>query len=210
MNGRNGNRSGFTLVEMMMATFIMMLVLGGLGTFFIGAHQLVKEAYAEAELSVQMRFLREKLLFHVAPPHDGKIWAGLLSGGRIGNSSVVEGSFKIRMAANGIVDSTGGPCGQTIELIPKTGSGSGGSTARWFGNDGDRVDDQWSRPYLRPIEGYLPSAWLNDAVLTAQNIFFITLEASMNGFRRRERLAIPVFGTTQVNGSETGGVFHGQ
>ncbi len=204
---RVGRRSGFTLVEMMTATFITALVMGGLGTFFLGAHRLVKGAYAEAELSVQLRMLREKLLFHVAPPHDGKVWGGLLSGGSIANAPVVENSFKIRMASNGIQLADGAPCDQTIELVAHTGSASDGSVARWFVNDGDRVDDQWSRPYLRPVPGYLPAAWLADSKLTSQNIFFITLDTTMNGYHRRERIAVPVFGKVQAIGE--GGVFHG-
>ena len=200
-------RSGFTLVEMMMATVITVLVMGGLCSFFLGAHRLVQGGYAESELSIQLRFLREKLLFHVAPPHDGKIWAGLLSGSSIGNSSVVENSFKVRMAANGIDLLSGAPCSQTIELIPNTGTGSDGSTVRWFKNDGDRVDDQWRRPYLRPVPGYLPDAWLTDSEVTALNIFFVTLDIEMNGYRRSERLTIPVFGKVQEPG--IGGVFHG-
>ena len=200
-------RSGFTLMELMIATFITVLVMGGLCSFFLGAHRLVQGGYAESELSIQLRFLREKLLFHVAPPHDGKIWAGLLSGSSIGNSSVVENSFKVRMAANGIDLLSGAPCSQTIELIPNTGTGSDGSTVRWFKNDGDRVDDQWQRPYLRPVPGYLPDAWLTDSEVTALNIFFVTLDIEMNGYRRSERLTIPVFGKVQEPG--TGGVFHG-
>ena len=200
-------RSGFTLIEMMMATFITVLVMGGLCAFFLGAHRLVQRAYAESELSIQLRFLREKLLFHVAPHHNGKIWAGLLSGSAIGNSSVVESSFKVRMAANGIVQSSGAPCSQTIELIPDTGTGSDGTTARWFKNDGDRVDEQWQRPYLRPVPSYLPETWLTDSEVTARNIFFVTLDIAMNGYRRSERLTIPVFGKVQEPG--TGGVFHG-
>ena len=194
-------------MEMMMATFITVLVMGGLCTFFLGAHRLVKGAYAESELSIQLRFLREKLLFHVAPPHNGKIWAGLLSGSGIGNGSVVENSFKVRMAANGIDLSSGEPCSQTIELIPDTGTGSDGATVRWFKNDGDRVDDQWPRKYLRPVPDYLPADWLTDSELTARNIFFVTLDVAMNGYRRSERLTIPVFGKVQEPG--TGGVFHG-
>ena len=204
----SGDRpGGFTLIEMMMATSITVLVMGGLCAFFLGAHRLVQRAYAESELSIQLRFLREKLLFHVAPHHNGKIWAGLLSGSAIGNSSVVESSFKVRMAANGIELSSGAPCSQTIELIPDTGTGSDGTTARWFKNDGDRVDEQWQRPYLRPVPSYLPDAWLTDSEVTARNIFFFFFYIAMNGYRRSERLVIPVFGKVQEPG--TGGVFHG-
>lgn len=200
-------RAGFTLVELMVTTFIIVLVMGGLGTFFLGAHRLVKGAYAEAELSMQLRLLREKLLFHIAPPHNGKVWAGLLSGANIGSSPVVENSMKVRMAAKGIDLTDGTACNQTIELIPRTQSAGGGTTARWFGNDGDRVDDQWQRPYLRPISSYLGDDWLNESVLS-RNLFFITLDATMNGFNRRERLAVPVFGRLQQR--TTGGVFHGK
>ena len=59
------DRRGFTLVELMITTFIIVLVMGGLGTFFLGAHRLVKGAYAEAELSMQLRMLREKLRFGI-------------------------------------------------------------------------------------------------------------------------------------------------
>ena len=165
-----------------MATFITVLVMGGLCTFFLGAHRLVQGAYAESELSIQLRLLREKLLFHVAPPHNGKVWAGILSGSSIGNSPVVESSFKVRMAANGIDLSSGAPCSQTIELIPNTAVGSDGSTSRWFRNDGDRVDDQWRRPYLRPVVGYLPDTWLTDSEVTTRNIFFVTLDVAASGW----------------------------
>lgn len=202
----HGN-GGFTLVELMVSTVIMALVLGGLGTFFICAHRLVKGAYAEAELSMQLRMLREKLLFHVAPPHNGKVWAGLLSGSGIGNSSVVENSYKVRMSAKGINLTDGTACNQTIELIPHTQAVWGGALDRWFGNDGDRVDDQWQRPYLRPIPGYLGENWLDDTVL-ARHLFFITLDATMNGYSRSERLAVPVFGRQQQRTAS--GVFHGR
>lgn len=201
------DRRGFTLVELMITTFIIVLVMGGLGTFFLGAHRLVKGAYAEAELSMQLRMLREKLLFHVAPMHNGKVWAGLLSGSSIGNASVVENSYKVRMSAKGINLSDGTACDQTIELIPRTQAVWGGTLDRWFGNDGDRVDDQWQRPYLRPIPGYLKDDWLDDSVL-ARHLFFITLDATMNGHSRSERLAVPVFGRQQQR--TTAGVFHGK
>lgn len=192
----------------MTSLFITVIVLGGLGSFFVGAHRLSKGAYAEAELSIQLRLLREKLLFHVAPLHDGKVWAGLLSGSGVNGAPVIENSFKVRMAAKGIVLSDGTACAQSIELVPHSQTASDGKTLRWLVNDGDRIDDQWSRPYLRPMAGYLQSGWLNDDVLASRHIFFITLDATMNGFSRRERMAVPVFGKMQIRSAE--GVFHGQ
>ena len=202
------SRSGFTLVEVMTSLFIVLLVVGGLGSFFVGAHRLSRGAYAEAELSVQLRLLREKLLFHVAPPHDGKAWAGLLSGAGVNGAPVVENSFKVRMAAAGVTLSDGTACTQTIELVPHTQTDSDGTVQRWLVNDGDRVDDQWSHPYLRPMSGYLQADWLDDTELAARHLFFITVDATMNGVSRRERIAVPVFGTLQVR--STKGVFHDQ
>jgi len=193
-------RGGFTLVEVMVTASIMAVVLGGLAALMLGSHRLVKGAYAEAELSVQLRMLREKLLFHVAPPHGGKVWSGLLSGGSVNGASVIEGTTKIRMGANGIVLLDGSPCQQSIELVAHTELESDGSLARWFVNDGDRVDDQWQRKHLRPIEGYLADDWLDATVLAGNHVFFITLDAHMNGCVRRERISVPVFGTATAGG----------
>ena len=190
-----------------MSAFIMALVLGGLCTFMVTSHRLVKGAYAEAELSIQLRTLREKLLFHVAPPHGGNVWAGLLSGSSINNAPVVENSMKVRMSANGIslTDGKAGP--QTIELLVRTETTQDGTVNRWFGNDGDRYDDQWQRPYLRQVSNYLQTGWLEDSEI-GRNLLFITLNATMNGYSRNERLAVPVFGKQQQRSAA--GVFHGR
>ena len=194
----------------MVTTFIVAIVFGGLCTFIVGTHRLVKGAYAESELSLQLRMLREKLLFHVAPPHGGNVWAGLLSGSSINNAAVVENSYKVRMSAKGISLTDGTACAQTIELIPRTETvldGTSSTINRWFGNDGDRYDDQWRRPYLRPVSSYLQSGWLEDSVIN-RNLFFITLNVTMNGYSRSERMAVPVFGKQQQRSVE--GVFHGK
>jgi len=194
-------------VELMVSAFIMALVLGGLCTFMVTSHRLVKGAYAEAELSIQLRTLREKLLFHVAPPHGGNVWAGLLSGSSINNAPVVENSMKVRMSANGISLTDGKACPQTIELLVRTETTQDGTVNRWFGNDGDRYDDQWQRPYLRQVSNYLQTGWLEDSEI-GRNLLFITLNATMNGYSRNERLAVPVFGKQQQRSAA--GVFHGR
>lgn len=207
MNQLSHNRRGFTVVELMVATFIIALVMGGLCTFMVSSHRLVKGAYAEAELSLQLRTLREKLLFHVAPPHGSNVWAGVLSGTNA--TAVVENSMKVRMFANGISLANGKACPQTIELLARTETTQDGTVNRWLGNDGDRYDDQWQRPYLRQVSNYLPTYWLNDSqIVNDRYIFFITLSATMNGYSRNERLAVPVFGKQQVR--TEGGVFHGE
>ena len=73
------HRQGFTIVEVMISTAVATLIFGGVASFFVVSNRLVKNAFAEAELSIRTREIREKLLFHVLPPSDGRVWPGLLS-----------------------------------------------------------------------------------------------------------------------------------
>lgn len=199
------DRGGFTLVEAMISLGLLLVVLGGLGTFVLGAHSLSKGAYAEAELSLHLRLLRERLLFQVAPPHDGKRWSGLLSGESIPGAA---DAAAVRLTSRGVVLADGTSCAQTIALEPQTESAEDGESSRWLANTGDPVDAQWRRPYLRPLPAYLPEDWLDDSSLADHHLFFITLDATLNGYSRSERLAVPMFGKEQTGGS--GGVFHDQ
>lgn len=210
---RNVQRPGFTLIEMMTAVFIFSVVVGGLGSFFLGIQRMMKESYAEAELSLRARALREKLLFHVAPPHVAAghghtVWSGVLSGTpKSGTGLAVEGGSKVFLAATGIAADTGAVVGQEIQLLPKTGS-SGNASWRCFGNDSDRFDEQWRSPWLDPGRlDTIPAAGVfSTDVLATKNLFSINLELSANGFTRRERVVVPVFGKPQVPGA--GKVFH--
>ena len=87
---RTMSRFGFTLVEMMFAVTIFSVVMLAVLSSFIGSIRLMKVTFATAEMSLRVRDLRERLLFHAAPPHDGTIWAGLLSG--TNSTDVLEGN----------------------------------------------------------------------------------------------------------------------
>lgn len=194
MNGRRG----FTLLELMTASCILVLVVGGVFSAFVGIWSMTGTLVAEAELSVRMRELREKLLFHTAPPHDGCVWSGVLSGSDRGN--VVEGGFKIKMDnAYGYDTENSRVVNQRIELVPVVS----GEKA-FFGNDGDRYDEHWETRWLDPGKiGWLPSEdRLMDDELGKRNVFYINLEASVKSsphtvVTRRERVTVPVFGKIQ-------------
>jgi len=173
---------------MLVAVVIFTLVVAGIGTSFVAVMRLSRRAMAEAELSVRMRELREKLLFHVAPPHGGRVWAGLLSGER-----GVEAGVKIRTPAEGYDLATGVGVPQTIELVRHSGRVG-------FVNDGDRTDDAWDHRWLAP-GGFamLPEAEaLGYAQQDSRFFYTITLEASAQGVTRRERIVVPLFGRAQL------------
>ena len=73
-------KKGFTLVEMMIASAVFAMVVAGVATMFTAVVRMSRTAFTEAELSLNMRQLREKLLFHAAPPTGAAASAGLLSG----------------------------------------------------------------------------------------------------------------------------------
>lgn len=191
-------RRGFTLLELMTASCVIVLVVGGVLSAFVGIWNMTGTLVAEAELSMRMRELREKLLFHTAPPHDGCVWSGVLSGADGG--AVVENGFKIKMgSAYGYDTVNSRVVNQRIELVPVESEGKA-----FFGNDGDRHDERWETRWLNPGRiGWLPEEdRLDDEELAKRNVFYITLEASVKSsprgvVTRRERVTVPVFGRQQ-------------
>lgn len=77
MKRSSSRRSGFTLVEVMIASAIGVIVFAAVLSSFLTTQRMLKTAMAETELSLAMRELREKLLFHVSPTISGKVYSGL-------------------------------------------------------------------------------------------------------------------------------------
>ena len=197
----------------MIAITVFVLVIAGVGSVFTAVVKMSRTAFTEAELALNMRQLREKLLFHVAPPHDGYVWSGLLSA-----DAGVENSQKIRAASEGVyaVESStksGETVAQSIELVQHSGE-------RYFTNDGDRYDDNFAIRWLTPgglsllpgdddvfaLDDGESIATLEDSFQAQKNLYFINLRAKVNGVERGERIVVPIFGKAQVR--NTGSVFH--
>ena len=93
-------KSGFTMVETMVAAAIGVIVLVSVGSSFLAAQRMLHTAMAESELSLAMREMRDKILFKVSPDISGNHYGGLLSGKglnesevRVGNSVEMGGSM---------------------------------------------------------------------------------------------------------------------
>lgn len=203
---KNGkSRKAFTLIELMLASGIMVIVIGGVGTFMLAAYRMVSRCYAEAQLSLQMRMMRERVLFHAAQPHNNTVWSGVLSGGtKRGDGQVIESSFKVWMAAKGVDLNTGKPVNQDIQLLARTQSGFA-----CLGNDSDRTGENIYRSWYRPYAGltYIKADdWIEDRFQLTKHIFYLKFDGEMDGFRRRERIVVPVFGFVQEKNSTS--VFH--
>lgn len=191
------SRGGFTLVEMMLALAIFSLVVGGLMTSVVAIHKTSLDAFATAELSVRTRELRDKLLFHAAPPHGGCVWAGIRSGNAGDGQQVIQGG-KIRMLTFGARTDTGASVEQTIELVP-----SADGKSRRFVNDGDRFDERWTFKWLDPGRiGFLPDADVLESLSVGKDAeaFVVNLSAAVRPYARAdeiahaERIVVPVFG----------------
>lgn len=72
-------KSGYTLLELLVAVLIFSLVAAAIGTSAVACLRLCRTAVVEAELSLRARELREKLLFHVRLPTSTAAYDGLLS-----------------------------------------------------------------------------------------------------------------------------------
>lgn len=220
------HRQGFTVVEVMFSMMIATLVFGGLVSFFVVSNRLVRNAFAEAELSIRTRELREKLLFHVLPPSGGTVWPGLLSASPSrSDGNIVEGGAKIlaKVYGTGIadgkhywgsaaIDAVGIASDTTsrhnVQLVVRSKTADG-ETLKWLGNDDDRSAEHGQTGWLRSAPfGYLGDGWADDDKVLSHRLFFINISASMNGHSSNERIVVPVFGSVQVkNQSSSGSVF---
>ena len=214
-------RAGFTLLEVMFATAIFSIVAASLVTFFLGVQRLSWRATATAELSVAMRELREKLLFHAQPVINGVMRSGLLSGypsDYPNNKSPIESGIKVLVDAPfcikatedkwTVFDNNGDVQFSQIQLFNDSGR---------FMNNG--ATDPWRTLWFRfggSVEGGAESGlcYLGDDVfeydVVSNGIYFINLCASMNNHGLEvvhgERIAVPVFGVKQEK--NTVSVFH--
>ena len=80
MSGRN-DKSAFTLVETMVSSSIALIVLGATVGTIVFCQRMFHQAMAEAESSLALREIRDKLLFHAGVRDNGsRLDDGLLTG----------------------------------------------------------------------------------------------------------------------------------
>lgn len=73
------SRSGFTMIEMMVAVAVSMVVLSAVASTFIFCQRMFRLTMGEAELALAGRELRDKLLFHAGPALNEGLLTGVAS-----------------------------------------------------------------------------------------------------------------------------------
>ena len=206
---RGTSKNGLTLVELLVAASIFTVVTASVASAFIGGVRLLKTTFATAEMSLAARALRERRLFYAAPPHDGTVWAGLLSG--TNNTPVLEGNAsKILMHCAALKSANGTTANQTIQLIFKD---PGSRKCSFFSED--RYDERWSPRWLHPDNLDLfadsaqtpPLSWARKEDGSEDHSrFYIHLTGykAVAGLpvEHNERIVVPVFGWQQATRSD--------
>lgn len=202
---RGTSKNGLTLVELMVATSIFTVVAASVASAFIGGVCMLESTFATVEMSLGVRELRERLLFYAAPPHDGTVWAGLLSG--TNSTAVLEGNAsKILMHCAALKNVNGETASQTIQLILK----NPGTETCSFSSE-DRYDERWPQRWLHPGNLNLfadsarttPLVWARKVDGTEDHSrFYIHLTGykAVRGLpvEHNERIVVPVFGCQQT------------
>lgn len=70
------SRSGYTLVEVMVASSISVMVFTAIASTFLFCQRMFRSTMSDAEMTLALREVRDKLLFHAGPGLD----EGLLTG----------------------------------------------------------------------------------------------------------------------------------
>ncbi len=201
---RDKSRSGFTLVELMVAATIFTIMMSALFSSFVGGIRLLKATFATSEMSLRARDLRERLLFHAAPTHHDTIWAGLLSGTN-GTDVLTANATKILMYCQAMKSSTGTRVDQTIQVKFKN---YGSSTCSFYSED--LYDRTWPQRWLNPgglnlladSGATTPLVWARKSDNTEDRTrFYIHLTGRMDvagiPIEHGERIVVPIFGSLQ-------------
>lgn len=189
------SRAGFTMTELMIASTIMVIVMCSIGSTFMFCHRIMKTVTAETELSLGTRELRDKLLFKVAPYHDGIYYAGLLSATSKTARAAIESDACIMMYSPAYRASDGVMQSQDQRIIMWSDQGG-----YYLFNDRDRKNVRWLKPtttHLISENGGNMSSILDDSDLAIKNRFYFDVIMTVNGERRGERITVPLFGRIQ-------------
>ena len=134
------NKSGFTLVETMVASAIATIAFAAIAATFIFCQRMFHITMAEAEISLKMRDIRDKLLFRAGP--------GLNSGLLTGKASADSASITMTWE-----DTAESP--DSIRLVWRTDSGKSGG---YFFNE-RRPHTAYNISWFKPNEFRLQQEW---------------------------------------------------
>ena len=79
MIARKKERTGFSLVELMVATAVFSIVAVQIGVGFTGLFRLMRHSYAESEIAVAEHKMHDRILFNLKPAEEGAVPSGGLS-----------------------------------------------------------------------------------------------------------------------------------
>ena len=167
------DKSAFTLMETMVATTIAVIVLVAIVNSLIFCHRILQRTMAEAESSLALREIRDKLLFHAGVKSDGtRLNNGLLTGMWNADSASITMKWE---DSNDTADS--------IRIILKSDE-----KGNYFFNERcPHVDanDKWFRPRNFRLSG----AW--STAVEPPFIYLNLIVPSFDGVISRTRIRLP-------------------
>lgn len=200
------SRSGFTLVEVLIASTILIIVVAQFAVAGVACMRMFHGAIAQSELSIKMRELRERLLFHLRPPDEGRFYAGLLSA-----TSIAPGSRALRVSGGDVV-----PMPLTVarndvqsHAIAFEDDEAGGSYLVDADAPADEGHLRWLHAgglFLHPDLDW--STFVEYGKINEQNRLYLTLTlaaestAGIDWGSRTERIVVPIFGKAQTRTEE--------
>lgn len=202
---QGSSRSGLTLVELLVASTIFVVIFSALASSFVGGIRLLKATFATAEMSLRTRDLRDRLLFHAAPPHNDAMWAGLLSYTNLvdasgkGRDVLVLSDNKIQMRGTGLKSDSSATDEDFVLTIAET----------VFSYENAALSTCWLNPsdmnLLADSGKIAPLAWAKKSDGTYDNSrFYIYLSGRVDiaglPVEHNERIVVPVFGKPQRGG----------
>lgn len=216
LHRRPSASAGFTLVELMVVSTLFVLVSAALFTTFLGGSRMLRRCYAEAELSLRTRELRDKLLFRAEPtdPANRVVWGGLLSS----TNAVHFGTTGANVHLSGFVASAGGTgiSGSRDKTVPLGFSNAGSRNCSLHDANSVDVLQHWPTKWLDPgrldfFAGSPAVARIVEHPSEHQGRLFyihVTARKNVGGItvaEHNERIVVPAFGQMQTTRSDGGG-----
>ena len=199
-------RSGYTLLELLVAISIFSLVAAAIGTSAVACLKLCRTAVVEAELSLRARELREKLLFHVRLPTSTAAYDGLLSAPSTSRVDTVAFTYEGEQLPLSSIGS-GNRVRQSHRLI------LAGSDATPYPMDDhaphDTANERWLRPggFYLDGEAYTAEQFITTERETSRNalsraqVYLVLSAKAEDGTvlgRREEAMIVPFLNATQT------------